>query len=203
MLIVIAGWVAALLVFSSFFMRTMVPLRTVAICSNVAFIAYALLGLRYGVFGRVYPILVLHSGLLPLNLVRLRQQKALMRAVHEASEDDAIRTLVPFMATERRAAGEVLFRRGDPADRLYVVEHGRVRLPEVGGTVTDGQVFGEIGLFAPDNARTLSAVCEADCRLHTIGRDKVLELSYQDPRFGLFLIRLTAAVVARGPVAPS
>ena len=55
--IVIAGWVSAILVFSSFFMKTMIPLRMVAICSNISFISYALLGLEFGVFGRVYPIL--------------------------------------------------------------------------------------------------------------------------------------------------
>jgi hypothetical protein len=54
-LIVIAAWVAALLVFSSFFMKTMILLRVVAITSNAAFITYAMLGLRYGIFGRVYP----------------------------------------------------------------------------------------------------------------------------------------------------
>jgi hypothetical protein len=59
--LIVAGWVAAVLVFSAFFMRTMIPLRIVAIASNVAFIAYALLGLRYGVFDRLYPILALHS----------------------------------------------------------------------------------------------------------------------------------------------
>ena len=78
MAIVIAAWVAGLLVFSSFFMKTMIPLRVVAIASNVAFISYALLGLKYGIFGRVYPILVLHSALLPLNVVRLREMKRLM-----------------------------------------------------------------------------------------------------------------------------
>jgi hypothetical protein len=65
MWIVVAAWIAAFLVFSSFFMKTIVPLRIVAMVSNVAFILYALLGLAYGVFGRVYPILVLHSLLLP------------------------------------------------------------------------------------------------------------------------------------------
>ena len=81
MWIVVAGWLAALLVFSSFFMKTIVPLRIVAMVSNVVFIVYALLGLAYGVFGRVYPILVLHSCLLPLNVLRMRQLRALIRAV--------------------------------------------------------------------------------------------------------------------------
>lgn len=193
-MIVIAGWLSAVLVFSSFFMKTIVPLRMVAICSNIAFITYALLGLKYGVFGRVYPILVLHASLLPLNIVRLRQLKELQRSVREASEDETVRSLVPYMDAETHAAGEVLFRKGDPANRLYVIQHGHVRFPEIGKVVSDGQVFGEVGLFAPHNVRTLSATCHDDCRLYTIKRDKVLELYYQDPRFGFFLIRLVAGL---------
>jgi CRP/FNR family transcriptional regulator, cyclic AMP receptor protein len=195
MWIVIAGWLSAVLVFASFFMKTMIPLRMVAICSNIAFITYALLGLQYGVFGRVYPILVLHSALLPLNLVRLRQLKGLLRAVHQASEDETIRSLVPYMQTETHAAGDVLFEKGDPANRLYVIEHGHVKFPEIGKVVSAGQVFGEVGLFAPQNVRALSAVCDEDCRLYTITREKVLELYYQNPKFGFFLIRLVAGLV--------
>lgn len=194
MLIVIAGWLSAALVFSSFFMKTIIPLRMVAICSNVAFITYALLGLKYGVFDRVYPILVLHSSLLPLNVVRLRQLKKLQRGVREASDDETIRSLVPYMRPETHAAGDVLFRRGDAANRLYFLQHGRVRFPEIGKVVSGGQVFGEVGLFAPHNVRTLSAACDEDCRLYTIPRDKVLELYYQDPKFGFFLIRLVAGL---------
>jgi CRP/FNR family transcriptional regulator, cyclic AMP receptor protein len=201
LLIVIAGWVSAVLVFSSFFMRTMIPLRTVAICSNVSFITYALLGLRYGVFGRVYPILVLHAALLPLNVVRLRQQKGLLRAVREASDDETIRSLVPYMETERHGAGDILFRKGDPADRLYIIQDGRVRFTEIGKVMSDGEVFGEVGLFAPRNVRTVSARCDSDCSLHTITRQKVLELYYQNPQFGLFLIRLVAGIVDNQGVA--
>src|ERR671931_2872236 len=78
MWIVVAAWLAAFLVFSSFFMKTIIPLRIVAMVSNVAFITYALLGLTYGVFGRLYPILVLHASLLPLNVLRLRQVTTLI-----------------------------------------------------------------------------------------------------------------------------
>jgi CRP/FNR family cyclic AMP-dependent transcriptional regulator len=199
-LIVIAGWVSAVLVFASFFMKTMIPLRTVAICSNISFITYALLGLKYGVFGRVYPILVLHAALLPLNLIRLRQLNALLRAVREASEDETIRSLVPYMRSETHAAGDILFHKGDPADRLYVIQHGRVLLPEIGRVMSDGEVFGEVGLFSPQNLRTASARCADDCRVHTITREKVLELYYQNPQFGFYLIRLMAGIVDRQPV---
>ena len=75
----IVAWLASALVFTSFFMKTLVPLRTAAIASNVAFIAYSLLVMRYGIFAKVFPILVLHGSLLPLNVYRLRQVMASCR----------------------------------------------------------------------------------------------------------------------------
>ena len=195
MLIVIAAWVAALLVFSSFFMKTMIPLRVVAITSNVAFSTYALLGLKYGIFGRVYPILVLHSSLLPLNVLRLRQVKRLINAVNKASKSETFEYLIPYMRSERHSRGETLFRKGDAADKLYLIEEGTIFMPELGKRLSDGAVFGEVGLFAPQSIRSLSAVCEEDCALHAITKDKVFELYYENPRFGFFLIRMVSALV--------
>ena len=195
MLIVIAAWVAALLVFSSFFMKTMIPLRVVAITSNVAFSTYALLGLKYGIFGRVYPILVLHSSLLPLNVLRLRQVKRLINAVNKASKSETLEYLIPYMRSERHSRGETLFRKGDAADKMYLIEEGTIFMPELGKRLSDGAVFGEVGLFAPQSIRSLSAVCEEDCALHAITKDKVLELYYENPRFGFFLIRMVSALV--------
>ena len=203
MWIIVAGWVAAVLVFSAFFMRTMIPLRIVAIASNVAFIAYALLGLRYGVFDRLYPILVLHSALLPLNLIRLRELKQMIASVRATNADEAIQALIPYMKLEQSQEGDVVFRRGDPANKLYVVQHGNVRLRETGKRISAGGVFGEVGLFAPHGVRSLTAICDDDCRLATISADKVLELYYQNPRFGFFLIRLISGLVGgdRAPAA--
>ena len=195
MSIVIAAWVAALLVFSSFFMKTMIPLRVVAISSNIAFISYALLGLRYGIFGRVYPILVLHSALLPLNVVRLREITRLIKMIGMTSGREVFDSLIPYMSSEAHRKGETLFSKGDRADKLYLLEEGRVLFPELGRQVSNGAAFGEVGLFAPEGIRSVSAVCEDDCRLYAIAKDKVLELYYDNPRFGLFLIRLVSGIV--------
>ena len=62
----IIGYVASALVLAAFSMRSMRWLRVTAIASNVAFIAYAAVG-------RMPPILILHSVLLPMNIVRLVQ----------------------------------------------------------------------------------------------------------------------------------
>ena len=195
MSIVIAAWVAALLVFSSFFMKTMIPLRVVAISSNIAFISYALLALRYGIFGRVYPILVLHSALLPLNVVRLREITRLIKMIGMTSGREVFDSLIPYMSSEAHRKGETLFSKGDRADKLYLLEEGRVLFPELGRQVSNGAAFGEVGLFAPEGIRSVSAVCEDDCRLYAIAKDKVLELYYDNPRFGLFLIRLVSGIV--------
>jgi CRP/FNR family cyclic AMP-dependent transcriptional regulator len=67
----IAGYVASALVFATFYMKTMMRLRVIAIISNVAFITYALLD-------GLLPILILHAALLPLNILRLREFTRLM-----------------------------------------------------------------------------------------------------------------------------
>jgi CRP/FNR family transcriptional regulator, cyclic AMP receptor protein len=208
MWLVIAGWVAALLVFSTFFMKTMIPLRVVGIASNVAFMSYALLGLVYSDFGRLYPIFVLHACLLPLNVIRLRQVRGLVQAVRTASDDDAIQALVPYMKTESHASGDVLFRLGDRADKMYMIQRGRVFFPEIGKHVAAGAVFGEVGLIAARGTRSLTALCEGDCRLSTITKERALELYYQNPTFGMFLLRLVSGyafdhAVAGGPTSPA
>ena len=52
-----------------------------------------------------------------------------------------------------------------------------------------------MGLFAPQSVRALTAVCEEPFRLSAISRAKVLELYYQNPKFGFFLIRLVSGLV--------
>ncbi|WP_216320735.1 hypothetical protein [Deinococcus aestuarii] len=60
------GYLASALVLATFCTRGMVPLRLLAITSNLAFIVYAV---RAG----LHPILLLHALLLPTNLYRLAQ----------------------------------------------------------------------------------------------------------------------------------
>jgi hypothetical protein len=59
-----AGYVASSLVFLTFYMKGMVPLRVVALCSNVAFLVY-------GGMLHLVPIFMLHAALIPVNVRRL------------------------------------------------------------------------------------------------------------------------------------
>jgi hypothetical protein len=60
----LAGYIASTLVFLTFYMRGMIPLRLVALCSNVAFLVYAC-------SLHLLPIVILHGALIPVNLCRL------------------------------------------------------------------------------------------------------------------------------------
>ncbi len=181
----IAGYVASILVFSTFYMKTMIPLRCVAMASNVAFIVY-------GLFGRLHPVLYLHCVLLPLNAVRLLQMRKLIADIKEASTGDlSLDSLAPMMKKERFPAGTVLFRKGDAADKLYLLRGGTLELPELGTTMSErGSLLGEIGIFTQTGQRTASAVCQTDVEALTLDADRVRQLYYQNPKFGLYLLRL-------------
>jgi hypothetical protein len=75
------GYLASALVLATFCMKTMIPLRCAAISSNIAFIVY-------GFYDGLYPVLVLHAILLPLNAWRAIQMLRLIKRVEAASKGD-------------------------------------------------------------------------------------------------------------------
>ena len=180
----LSGYAASLLVFVAFYMKTMIPLRVVAIASNVAFIIYA-------IEGQLYPVLILHSVLLPLNYIRLRQMQALISKVQEASHAElSTESLIPFMTRKTVKKGDVLFEKGSLAKEMYLVLSGSIRLVGVGVVLGAGNLIGEIGIFSPLAQRMDTAICEADGELGVIADEKVLQLYYQNPTFGFYLVKL-------------
>jgi len=179
----VTGYVASVLVFGTFYMKTMIPLRVVGILSNMAFMTYA-------AGGRLYPVLILHAILLPLNCVRLIQMQTLIKKVRDAAKGDcSLEWLIPYMQSRTLKKG-VLFRKGDAAEEMYMLLKGSVRLIDVGVTIHPGTLIGEIGIFAPSRQRMDTAICESDVEIATISNDKVWELYHQNPKFGCYLIRL-------------
>lgn len=98
------GYLAASLVFATFYAKRMVPLRTLAIASNVAFIAY-------GYLDALWPILILHSALLPMNVLRLLQARGIAPSwLDDRSPADRLAAWVRRSVRRRRV--KVLRRRG-------------------------------------------------------------------------------------------
>jgi CRP/FNR family transcriptional regulator, cyclic AMP receptor protein len=178
------GYVAAACVLATYSMKTMIPLRVLGICGNLFFIAY-------GYAGSLYPNIILHTVLLPLNGVRLYQMLLLVERVKTASRSDlSMEWLEPFMSKRTCRAGDVIFRRGDVSSAMFYTVTGKYRLKEIATEIPPGQVIGEIGLIAPDNKRTLTFECIEDGDLLTITYSQVKQLYFQNPKFGFYFLQL-------------
>ena len=55
--------------------------------------------------------------------------------------------------------GDILFTKGEPADRMFCTVTGRFRLRELGIEIKPGEVVGELAMLAPDNRRTATLEC--------------------------------------------
>lgn len=204
----LVAWMAASLVFASFFMKTIVPLRTLAIVSNIVFIGYALLGVHHGIFDKVLPIFVLHVALLPLNLARLREA---LRNSHVPcalqTQGNPHESLIPYMTALQVKAGVTLFRRGDNADTIFLVSSGSIHLTELNKRLVAGDLFGEAAIFSTRAKRSTTAVCEVDCELFFIQGKRAMELFYVDRALAFQFTRAIAHDAAEssdrtpGPIA--
>lgn len=176
--------------FSSFLMRRMMPLRALALASNVFLIAYYVIALGSHIESQL-PGLLLQALLLPVNAWRLWDLHRLVRSIESASDDTPITEwLIPHMRRKLFKAGTTLFEKGDVADELIYIASGTLRLPEIGVTRGPGELMGEIGLFSPDRKRTATVVCETDCVLYRMTARTIHLLYFQNPKLGFYLIRL-------------
>ncbi len=179
-----AGYLAAGLVFLTFYMKTMIPLRVIGICSNCMFILY-------GALDGLYPVLVLHLILLPLNGLRLREILRLTKEVRRAAQSDLnMDWLKPFTSAQLVKSGDVLFRKSEAADAMFLVVSGRYRLTELGTDILSGELVGELGLFALDKSRTFTLECTEDGELMKISYEQVKQLYYQNSQFGFYFLQL-------------
>lgn len=167
--------------------KTMIPLRWLAVGGNLGLVVY-------GALHPQYSTLIVAALLLPINVRRARQMMRLTRRVRaaEAAGDASGLWLRPYMKPRRIKAGTVLFRKGDVADRLYCLVDGAIELVEIGVRIEPGRIFGEIAFFAPDKRRTLTARCVEPGTVLTIDEATVKQLYFQNPAFGFHLIGLIA-----------
>ena len=193
----VLGLVAAALYITSYSMKSMLPLRVLAVASNVFFIAY-------GYVQSSLPELVLHSVLLPLNASRLWEIRKLTEEIARATQDSPVsQWLLPHMTRRAFKAGDVLFRKGDLADEVVYIASGQLRLQEHDQILGPGELIGEIGLFSPEKRRTQSIVCETDGELYRITDEMIYRLYYQNPRLGFYFIRLIVERLLRDVVRGS
>jgi len=183
----VLGYAASAAVLATFCMSTMIPLRVLALGSNVLFMAY-------GYADHLYPVLMLHAILFPVNALRLLQFQRLVRDIRHAHREDlSIRSLLPYMKQSKHNAGEILFRKGDKADSMYYLMDGELEITDFVKILTPGAVVGEIGVFSRSQLRTATVKCRTECNLFELTERKVKELYFQDRSFGFALLQLIIA----------
>jgi hypothetical protein len=167
-------------------MRTIVPLRIAAIISDVFFIGY-------GVLANSITTFILYFLLLPINSVRLYQMIKLVRKARVSAQGDlSIDWLKPFMVRRKYSKGDVLFRKGDPANEMFFTVTGKFLVTEIGVEISPGRLVGELGFLSPDNRRTQTVECLDGGEVLTMTYDKLLQLYFQNPEFGYFFLRLSS-----------
>jgi len=176
---------AGCLVVASSFVRTMVPLRILAVLSNLAFLAAALLAPDL-------PSALLYGVLIPINTYRMAEIIRPTNRVNAVSGDSDLTGvwLKPYMKAKRLPAGTTLFRQGDRADSLYLLVEGKIELVEIGEVLPVGQLFGEISFFSPSRTRTLSARCQTDCLVLSMHDATLKQLYFQNPKFAFTISHL-------------
>jgi cyclic nucleotide-binding protein len=167
-------------------MRTIVPLRVFGIVGDACFVGYGALANSLTTF-------FLYLLLLPINSVRLYQMLKLVKKARRSAEGDlSMSWLEPFMVQRRYRKNDVLFRKGERADEMFMIISGKFLVSEIAMELPAGRVFGELGFLSPNNRRTQSVECLEDGQVMTITYEKLLELYFQNPEFGYYFLRLTS-----------
>jgi CRP/FNR family cyclic AMP-dependent transcriptional regulator len=91
-------------------------------------------------------------------------------------------------------AGDVIFRQGDPAHELFIVQSGEVEIRlgnRVLETLPQYSIFGEMALI--DSApRSATAIAASDAKLVSVSEKQFLFLISNTPYFALNVMRVMA-----------
>ncbi len=182
----VCALVGAIFFVATLLTRTMVPLRVSNMISNVFFMAFGVLASDVRTF-------LLYLLLLPINAIRLRQMLTLVRKARNAVQGEtSMEWLKPFMTQRKYRQGDVLCKKGDAANEMFLTVSGKFLVTEIGVELPPGSPMGELGFLTPNNQRTATIECTEAAQVLTISYDRLLELYFQNPQFGYYFLVLTS-----------
>ncbi len=166
--------------------RTMVPLRASNMISNVFFMAFGVLVTDI----RTFLVAFL---LLPINAIRLYQMLSLVKKARNAARaQTSMEWLKPFMTQRKYRKGDVLCKKGDAANEMFLTVSGKLLVTEFGIELPPGSPVGELGFLTPNNRRTATVECTEAAQVLTITYERLLELYFQNPQFGYYFLVVTS-----------
>ena len=178
--------VGAIFFVATLLMQTIVPLRIANMAGCTFFATFGALSGNVATF-------LLYLLLLPINAVRLRQMLKLVKKARNATQGDmSMEWLKPFMTERRYRRGDRLFRKGDTAAEMFLTVTGKFLVKEIGVELPPGRLMGELGFLTPNNRRTGTVECIEDGQVLTITYERLLEIYFQNPQFGYYVLILTS-----------
>ena len=178
--------IGAIFFVATLLMQTMVPLRIANMAGCTFFVAFGALSGNVATF-------LLYLLLLPINAVRLRQMRNLIKKARIATESDtSMEWLKPFMTERRYRQGDFLCKKDDAANEMFLTMTGRYLVTEIGVELPPGRIVGELGFLTPNKQRTATVECIEDGQVLTITYEKLLEIYFQNPQFGYYFLVLTS-----------
>ena len=167
-------------------MKTAIPLRIASLVSTVCLLGASILA-------RSLPAIALYVLLLPVHSIRLYQMLQLIKKVRVAMGTDlSMNWLRPYMKKRKCRKGDILFRKGDPADEMFLVGKGKYRVLDLDNELRPGEIFGELGLLTPGYHRTQSVECVESGHVLTLPYDEVRVLYFENPQFGFYFLQLAS-----------
>lgn len=123
---------------------------------------------------------------------------------------ETMKALTALARREEFAGGSMIYRLGDPADDLLVLDSGRVefqlgregRVNPAGFMLKKGEVFGWAALLETHPQRIASARALENSTLLRLNGREVLKLLESDPASGFLVMRRLSSLIARFLVAP-
>ena len=166
--------------------HTMVPLRIANMVGCSFFVAFGALSGNVATF-------LLYLLLLPINAFRLHQMLNLVKKARSATQGDtSMEWLKPFMTERKYHKGDVLVKKGDTANEMFLTITGKFLVTDIGVELPPGRLMGEFGFLAVDKRRTATVKCIEDGQVLTITYEKLLEIYFQNPQFGYYFLILTS-----------
>ena len=132
--------------------------------------------------------------------VALLEQAPLFSVLHPRD----LKTLADKFHPVRYRRGEVIFREGEPAERLFLIKDGRVKLSTSSpsgqelliGVLGRGQIFGELAII-DRGPRAMDARTMEDAELYTFGGDVFWTMLENRPALARRLLELMARRLRR------
>lgn len=175
---------AAAAAIASAAMRTMPLLRLVGMGA-------AALALAYGFASGVAWISIAGALALAAHAWRHLETRATVKRLAE-SEEPRPTTLFAFVGREQRPTGEILFRKGELGEEMYLIVEGWVELVELGKRLGPGQVLGELAMVVPSHKRSLTARTVTPVTLARMTKRDMELTALQNPAFGFEMLRLVS-----------